>query len=172
MHLHYKYPKEKEEKIFNSEKYYSVYLGMGCFWEKEPLFWNLKNVIWTEVGYSGNNIEAPSCSDAFLEGIDYQEVVGIVYKNPSDIFDILEVFWNKHTIDVREDFPVPPLYKSVIYYSEYSQLALIKESLESLERKRASEGNNNLISTIINPVLEYVKADEHHQQYLLKRNGV
>lgn len=41
IHKHYEYIKPDDVNLKE------IYLGMGCFWKKEALFWNIKGIIFT-----------------------------------------------------------------------------------------------------------------------------
>jgi peptide-methionine (S)-S-oxide reductase len=145
-----------------------IYLGMGCFWKPESLFWGIKGIVYTEVGYAECIIDNPSCSDAF-HAIPHKEVVRVIY-NPNEITidSLLDVFWNNHTIDVRDDFPVPDLYKSMIYVDNKYDFNLAVKSIKKTHTKRIEMGNKYRISTKIKKIINYVRASDNHQQYKLK----
>lgn len=151
------------------ESFKSIYFSMGCFWSYEPLFWDVKGVVLTEVGYVNVGKENPSCEDVFKENISHREVVRIFYA-PQLINEntLLDIFFKNHTIDEREDFPVPLIYRSGVFVENDKDYELCLESIKNQKKIRKENNVNYPIATTIEYVKNYKKADEKHQQYALK----
>lgn len=103
----------------------------------------------------------------------HKEVVKITY-NPDiiNLNHILSIFWNNHTIDKREDFPVPSLYNSMIYVDNQIDFDICNKLMNDLIIKRKNNNNPYEITTKIKFINNYVVADETHQQYVLKNEYV
>jgi peptide-methionine (S)-S-oxide reductase len=146
-----------------------IYFSMGCFWNKEKIFWEQHGVVFTEVGYAECTVDNPSCDDVFKENINHREVVRIIYNpNAIKLETLFELFHNNHTIDLLEEFPVPNLYKSNIYVTNEIDANIISNLILQLIQTRKKSGNKNSISTKVKYIENYKRAGDHHQQYLLK----
>ena len=92
------------DKLFNEingcdlmyipEGYRDIILGLGCFWGAERIFWNLKGVYHTSVGYAGGHTKNPTYEEVCSGLTGHTEVVKVVY-NPEKINlkQILISFW-------------------------------------------------------------------------------
>ena len=80
----------------------------------------------------------------------------------------MTIFWNKHTSDIREDFPVPNLYQSAIYSNNENEINSINNIKKNKLIEREKNGNLFPMRTKIKIIKDYVKADISHQQYNLK----
>ena len=77
----------------NSEE---IYLGLGCFWGAERLFWNLPDVYFTSVGYGGGYTKNPTYQDICSGQTGHAELVKIVFESNESIFKkILKAFLGK-----------------------------------------------------------------------------
>jgi peptide-methionine (S)-S-oxide reductase len=148
----------------NGDNLKQLYFSMGCFWGKESFFWQQKGVVFTEVGYANCLVDNPSCEDVFKDNISHREVVEITY-NPSiiSIENLLKLFFNNHTYEIRKDFPIPELYRSAIYLTNHKDL-----KITSIEKELIMRKFTNPIYTEVSIIRNYKKANEHHQQYVLK----
>ena len=74
-----------------------IYLGLGCFWGAERLFWQLDGVWTTAVGYMGGLTENPTYEEVCSGQTGHTEAVLVVYQ-PAVIKleQILSVFWQAH----------------------------------------------------------------------------
>jgi peptide-methionine (S)-S-oxide reductase len=161
-HLYYDYTTPKDKK------YKTIYLAMGCFWRREALFWQQKGVVYTEVGYAECNVLSPSCEDTF-RNVSHREVVRITYDPTLISLDaLLTLFWHNHTVDIRDDFPVPTLYQSTIYTTNKEDYKFAVSHKAAHKQYREKNGNHYPISTCIKAISNYVRAKDSHQQYLLK----
>ncbi|MBN8934279.1 MAG: peptide-methionine (S)-S-oxide reductase, partial [Rhizobium pusense] len=57
----------------------TIYLGMGCFWGAERLFWNTPGVWVTAVGYAGGFTRNPTYQETTTGQTGHAEVVKVVY---------------------------------------------------------------------------------------------
>lgn len=143
--------------------------GAGCFWGVEEAFRTLPGVQSTAVGYMGGSLKNPTYEDVCSHKTGHAEVVQVEY-DPSTIgFDkLLEVFWNSHnpTTPDRQGPDVGSQYRSVIFFHSPEQQ---KTAAESAKKVGESGKFRDPIVTQIVPAEEFWKAEEYHQQYLLKR---
>jgi len=146
--------------------------GAGCFWQVQKAFDEVKGVISTTVGYMGGKFENPTYEDVCTNTTGHAEVVQIEYdENRISYEDILDVFWKIHDpTQLNMQGPdVGMQYRSVIFYLNEEQK---KKAIRSKERlQNSGRFANKKIVTEISPSLEFYRAEEYHQKYLLKKGG-
>ena len=151
-----------------------IILGAGCFWGVEKKFWDLDGVYLTSVGYSGGDTENPTYEDVCYKNTNHAEVVKVIYDpNIIKLKKILKVFWECHdpTQGMRQGNDFGTQYRSVIFSSDTSDLAIANESKE-IYQKELKKNNYSKITTQIDILKNYFLAEEYHQQYLAKNpNG-
>ncbi|MGI6456314.1 MAG: peptide-methionine (S)-S-oxide reductase MsrA [bacterium] len=145
--------------------------GAGCFWGVESAFRKLEGVKATTVGYSGGSMKNPTYEDVCTDRTGHAEVVQVEY-DPAEIRyeDLLNVFWNCHdpTQLNRQGPDIGRRYRSVIFYHTPEQELAAHTSRERLEK---SGRYSQPIVTAIEPVQEFYRAEEYHQQYHEKKKG-
>ncbi|MBI2988073.1 MAG: peptide-methionine (S)-S-oxide reductase MsrA [Deltaproteobacteria bacterium] len=143
--------------------------GAGCFWGVEAAFRKVKGVVSTAVGYSGGSFREPTYEDVCTDQTGHAEVVEVGY-DPSQVSyeELLEVFWSTHdpTTLNRQGPDIGTQYRSVIFYHTPEQKAVAEASKERL---RGSGRYKRPVVTEIQPVAEFYRAEEYHQQYFEKR---
>ncbi|MBU1307652.1 MAG: peptide-methionine (S)-S-oxide reductase MsrA, partial [Alphaproteobacteria bacterium] len=74
-----------------------IYLGLGCFWGAERLFWQLPGVIVTAVGYQGGSTPNPSYDEVCSGRTGHTEAVKVVF-DPAKVSldEVLKTFWEEH----------------------------------------------------------------------------
>ena len=150
-----------------------VWLGLGCFWGAERLFWALPGVKSTAVGYAGGETPNPTYDEVCSGLTGHTEIVQVVY-NPSEISlgDLLKVFWEAHdpTQGMRQGNDVGTQYRSAIY-ADAAQLEVAKQSRQAYQAQLSNQGLGE-ITTEIKLAPDFYFAEEYHQQYLHKNpNG-
>lgn len=145
--------------------------GAGCFWGVEELFRNTKGVISTAVGYSGGYLKNPTYEKVCNHGTGHAEVVQLEY-DPSQITyaQLLDIFWNNHdpTTLNRQGPDVGDQYRSVIFFFTPAQESIARRSLDQYAK---SGRFRSPIVTQIEWARKFYRAEEYHQQYLLKRGA-
>ena len=141
--------------------------GAGCFWGVEEAFRKLPGVVNTEVGYAGGSLKNVTYEDVCKGNTGHTEVVKITY-NPDEIeySKLLEVFFNIHDpTQMNSQGPdVGYQYRSVIFYFDNKQKTEAEEYLKKEQKKHSKS-----IATIIEKASTYIKAEDYHQKYLMKR---
>ena len=147
-----------------------LYLGLGCFWGAERIFWQHPGVLATSVGYAGGRFGYPFYEEVCTGKTGHAEVVKVNY-DPSALSDadIIRFFFENHdpTQGNRQGNDIGTQYRSALYYtteSQHQQAILIKSAYEA-ELKSKGYGE---ITTDIAPAPKYYFAEEYHQQYLHK----
>ena len=167
----YHYVNKNSVKNYHTDNYSEVFLGLGCFWGAERLFWELPYVHITSVGYGGGFTKNPTYQDICSGKTGHAELVKVVFEKQQNIFKkVLKVFFENHdpTQDMRQGNDIGTQYRSCIYtnndvYHDLS-ISLLKEYQDTLEKNNF----NKLITTEIRMNERFFNAEDYHQQYLAK----
>ena len=141
--------------------------GAGCFWGVEIEFRNVPGVVDTAVGYEGGTLSNPTYEDVCSHTTGHAEVVQVEFDPDEVSYDqLLDVFWDVHdpTQVNRQGPDVGSNYRSVIFFHSPEQE---EKALES--KARAQPRFGRAIATEISPASDFWRAEEYHQQYLVKR---
>jgi peptide-methionine (S)-S-oxide reductase len=141
--------------------------GAGCFWGVEVAFRNVPGVLDTAVGYEGGTLANPTYEDVCTKTTGHAEVVQVEF-DPDEVSynELLDVFWDVHdpTQVNRQGFDIGSNYRSVVFYHSPEQQE------QALESKARAQGRfDRPIATEITPASGFWRAEEYHQQYLVKR---
>ena len=147
-----------------------IYLGLGCFWGAERLFWKQEGVYTTAVGYQGGITPNPTYEEVCSGGTGHAEVVMVVFDpNIISLENVLTVFWESHdpTQGMRQGNDIGTQYRSVIYTAETAQQECALETRKQFNRQLEQKGFPE-VTTEISPAKPFYYAEEWHQQYLAK----
>lgn len=143
----------------------SIVLGAGCFWCYEPIFEQLKGVTDVEVGYAGGRLQNPSYEQVSTGATGHAEVYKVTY-DPKVITeeDLLHVFFTVHdpTQKNRQGNDIGTQYRSVIFYANEAEKAKAEKVLNEMIASRIFDRQ---IVTTIEPLINYSRAEEYHQNY-------
>jgi peptide-methionine (S)-S-oxide reductase len=145
----------------------TVTFGAGCFWGVEYVFERVPGVVGTEVGYAGGHTENPTYRDVCSHGTGHAEVLRVEFDPSVVSFEqLLEVFWAMHdpTQVNRQGPDVGDQYRSAIFTSSDEQMRAAEAS-----RDAAQARFDRPIATEITPASDFWRAEDYHQQYLVKR---
>jgi peptide-methionine (S)-S-oxide reductase len=141
----------------------------GCFWGVEESFRTLKGVLKTTVGYSGGTLENPTYEEVCTDRTGHAEVVLVEY-DPAQVSyeQLLDVFWNAHdpTTLNRQGPDTGKQYRSAIFYHTPRQKAAAEASKEQLSQ--SGKFKRPIVTEIV-AAAPFYRAEEYHQQYLMKR---
>jgi peptide-methionine (S)-S-oxide reductase len=141
--------------------------GAGCFWGVEIEFRNVPGVVDTAVGYEGGTLPNPTYEDVCSHTTGHAEVVQVEFDSDEVSYDqLLDLFWSVHdpTQVNRQGPDIGSNYRSVIFFHSPEQE---EKALES--KARAQARFDRPIATEISPASDFWRAEEYHQQYLVKR---
>ncbi len=151
----------------------AVYLGMGCFWGAEQVFWQIPGVFTTAVGYQGGATENPTYEEVCTGRTGHAETALVVY-DPADVsLDVLlKSFWEQHdpTQGNRQGNDVGTQYRSAIYWTTAQQNEVAIASRDAYDKALRGAGFGE-IATEIGVAGPFFYAEEYHQQYLAKNPG-
>ena len=141
-------------------------LGLGCFWGPERKFVEIEGVTNTEVGYCGGKNKDTNYQEVCTGTTGHAEVVKIEFdENIISYEKIINLFFDFHdptTLD-RQGPDVGTQYRSEIFYLNEIQKKVAGKVLD----KRNLDFKGRIV-TKITEVLNYCKAEEYHQKYLIK----
>lgn len=140
----------------------------GCFWGVEELFRTTAGVVETAVGYMGGAAENPTYQQVCTGETGHAEVVVLTF-DPAVISyaQLLEKFWAKHnpTTLNRQGWDIGTQYRSAIFFHSAEQCQIAEQSKAKLD---ASDKYSDPVMTEITPVGLFWRAEDYHQQYVLK----
>jgi peptide-methionine (S)-S-oxide reductase len=145
--------------------------GAGCFWGVEETFRCMEGVVETAVGYAGGTTEEPTYEQVCSGRTGHAEVVQVQY-DPAQVSyeELLAKFFELHdpTQVNRQGPDVGDQYRSVIFYHDDQQ----KQAAETMKAELDASGRyRRPIATQIEPAPTFWRAEEYHQQYIMKRGG-
>ena len=141
-------------------------LALGCFWGPERKFGEIDGVTNTEVGYCGGKNKNTNYQEVCTGTTGHAEVVKIEFdENIISYEKIINLFFDFHdptTLD-RQGPDIGTQYRSEIFYLNEIQKKVAGKVLD----KRNLDFKGRIV-TKITEVLNYCKAEEYHQKYLVK----
>lgn len=151
--------------------YETLYLGMGCFWGAERLFWQTEGVWLTAVGYAGGYTPNPTYREVCTGRTGHTEIVKLIY-DPAviDLEGVLKLFWEGHdpTQGMRQGNDVGTQYRSAVYTADDGHVERAEASRKAYADALAKAGHGETITTEIKPLDAFYHAEAEHQQYLAK----
>jgi peptide-methionine (S)-S-oxide reductase len=148
----------------------TILLGGGCFWCLEPIYDALDGVTDVVSGYAGGQTVNPSYEQVCSGRTGHAEVLRVTF-DPEKISlrEILEVFFVIHdpTTLNRQGNDVGTQYRSVVFYSNPTQKAVVLDVISSFE---ASKVWDDPIVTEVSEAPTFYPAEEYHQNYF-ERNS-
>ncbi|KAA0205740.1 peptide-methionine (S)-S-oxide reductase [Candidatus Uhrbacteria bacterium] len=144
----------------------AVFAG-GCFWGMEELFRKQPGVTETEAGYAGGKNENPT----YEHHPGHAEALKVTYDPEKTSFrNLLDFFFQIHdpTTLNRQGNDVGSSYRSAIFYENEEQK---KEAEAFIDLVNKSGRWSDPVVTTVEPLTNYTKAEEYHQNYLQKNPG-
>jgi methionine-S-sulfoxide reductase len=146
-------------------------LAAGCFWGVEHWMMKADGVVDIDVGYTGGK-SAKASYDQVSEGnTGHAEAIRIVF-DPSVISyeDLLLRFYKMHdpTTKNRQGNDRGSQYRSAIFPTTAGQ----RKTAEQITARVQKSGQwKEPITTTIEAPIHWIKAEEYHQDYLVKHPG-
>jgi len=148
----------------------AVYLGLGCFWGAERLFWTIEGVHTTAVGYAGGITPNPTYEEVCTGRTGHTEIVMVVFDPKVVSLDrILKTYWEEHdpTQGHRQGNDIGTQYRSAIYCTSDAQLDAATAMADRYGAALKAAGRGS-ITTEIAAAGPFYYAEDYHQQYLYK----
>jgi peptide-methionine (S)-S-oxide reductase len=136
------------------------------------LFRKVKGVTSAQVGYTGGNTKNPTYEDVCSGTSGHAEAIEIEY-DPSIVSysDLLMIFWSNHnpTTPNQQGPDIGEQYRSVVFYHNKEQENTAKTLKDKLQVPAKERFGNDIVTEII-PASIFYRAEEYHQQYLVKNS--
>jgi peptide-methionine (S)-S-oxide reductase len=141
----------------------------GCFWCLDAVYRTLEGVQDVVSGYTGGSVPNPSYEEVCTGTTGQAEAVAVTFDPaviPAEV--ILDVFFTLHDPRQlnRQGNDVGTQYRSAMFYDGEEQKALFEAAVE-----RASELWDGGIVTTLEPLGEFYRAEEYHQDFFAKNPG-
>ena len=143
-------------------------LAGGCFWCLEAVYEQIKGVEQVVNGYSGGHVPNPSYQQVCSETSGHAEVVQVTFDSQVLSYrEILKIFFAIHdpTTLNRQGYDVGTSYRSAIYYHDSFQHSAAQEIISELDGLGLWADR---IVTEVEPLKEFYRAEDYHQQYYLR----
>lgn len=147
------------------------YLAGGCFWGMEDLIRKIPGVTDVEVGYMGGETKSATYNIVKTGTTNHAETVKITFDPQTLPFEELLVhFFKIHdpTTTNRQGNDIGTQYRSVIFYTSPEQKDTAERMIVRVEKSGAWK---KPIVTQVVKATEFWKAEEDHQDYLVKNPG-
>lgn len=145
------------------------YLAGGCFWGMEELLRQIPGVLATEVGYTGGNTPNAVYEQVKTGRTGHAESLKVVF-NPQQLSyrHLLFEFFRMHNPTTRnqQGNDIGTQYRSAIFYVDEEQKQTAEEVIRIVEASGEWQAE---IVTELAPYKEFYRAEEYHQQYLVKQ---
>jgi peptide-methionine (S)-S-oxide reductase len=140
-----------------------AYFASGCFWCVEAVYESVKGVSEVINGYAGGYTNNPTYQASNTGRTGHAEAVEVIYDptmvNFSTLLDVY--FGSQNTTQVNGQGPDRgSQYRSIIFYQNTAQKALIVQKKEAL----AKTSNANIAAEIY-PFQKFWKGEDYHQNY-------
>lgn len=144
-------------------------VGAGCFWGVEQILRSINGIVSTEVGYAGGKYPNPNYEMVCSGTTGHAEVVMIDF-DPKIISyaEVLEVFFRLHdpTTLNRQHNDVGTQYRSVIFTFNGLQKEIAEQVIAKVNASKVFP--NPVVTQVIPYNNNYYRAEEYHQDYLIK----
>lgn len=141
-------------------------LAGGCFWGTEHFLRQIRGVTHTAVVYANGHTEAPSYEDVCTGKTGHAEAVLVDFDTDVLSLELLLKLYFR-SIDPTQlnaqGYDQGTQYRTGIYYTSEQQLPIIEAELAKL----ATHYEKPIVVEVA-PLRNYYKAEDYHQDYLLK----
>lgn len=146
-------------------------LGAGCFWGVEAWMMKMPGIAEVDVGYAGGKSSKISYEQVTTGTTGHAEAVRIVYDPTVVSYEQLLVWFFKihdPTTKDRQGNDDGPQYRSAIFPTSDAQKKVADQVKSRVEKSGAWK---KPITTTIESNAIWVRAEEYHQDYLVKHPG-
>jgi methionine-S-sulfoxide reductase len=144
----------------------------GCFWGMENVLRQAPGVVSIEVGYAGGASAHVSYEQVSEGDTGHAEAVRIVFDPNQISYESLLTHWffrgHDPTTVNRQNNDVGTQYRSAIFPTSAAQRATAQAVVARVEK---SGKWSRPIVTRIEPATTWVRAEDYHQDYLIKHPG-
>ena len=152
-------------------KQQTAYLAGGCFWGIEELVRKIPGVLETEVGETGGNTPNAVYEQVKTGRTGHAESLKVVF-DPQLLGyrHLLFEFFRMHdpTTRNRQGNDIGTPYRSAIFYLDEEQKRTAEEVIRTADA--SGEWGAKVVTEVV-PFKDFFRAEEYHQQYLIKNRG-
>ena len=144
-----------------------MYIAGGCFWGLEDLMRTQKGVLDITAGYAGGTTPNPT----YEHHKGYAEAIEIVYDpSQTSFWNLLDFFFQIHnpTTLNQQGNDIGTSYRSAIFYQDEDER---KQAEDFIKIVNDSHRWPNPVVTTLEPFTNFYRAEEYHQDFLLKNPG-
>ena len=144
-----------------------IVLAGGCFWGLQDLIRTQPGVVSSQVGYTGGSRVNPT----YENHTGHAEAVELTYDSEKTSYkNLLDFFFQIHnpTTLNQQGNDRGTSYRSAIFYGNDEEK---KEAEDFIKIVNDSKRWKDPVETTLEPLTEFYKAEEYHQDYLLKSPG-
>lgn len=142
----------------------TIYLAGGCFWGVEKYISLIPGVTATETGYANGRTLHPTYEEVCRSNTGHAETVKVTYDAELiELSELLERFYEiiDPTAVNRQGPDRGTQYRTGIYYTDPDDEAVIRESIDRLQRTY-----DKPLAVEVNALNNYQTAELYHQKYL------
>ena len=147
-----------------------IVFGAGCFWGAEAYFTRVKGVKEVLSGYSGGKVPYPTYEEICNGDTGHAEVI-MVYYSKAEVSTriLLQHFFRMHDPSSlnRQGNDRGTQYRSAVYYHNSDQ----KREIDDRVKHLLDSGRYGKVVTEIAEFKVFYRAEEFHQDYLMKNPG-
>lgn len=146
----------------------SLVVAGGCFWCVEAQFEELEGVLDVESAYVGGRSPNVTYAEVGTGTTGHAEAVKITYDpKVATEADLLRIFFVAHdpTTLNRQGPDSGTQYRSAIFYSSPEEKALAEKIIKEINDAHIYKTK---VVTTVEPLKNYVRAEEYHQDYFVK----
>lgn len=146
-----------------------IVLAGGCFWGVEEYFSRVDGILKTEVGYANGDTENPDYEQVCRGITGYAEAVRLEFDEKLiSLSQVLGKFFKiiDPTLLNRQGPDIGHQYRTGIYYIDEDDRGLIDFDINELQKHYERP-----IVTEVEPLKNFYRAEEYHQDYLKKNPG-
>lgn len=150
----------------------TAYFAGGCFWGVEDAFAEIDGVIDAESGFSNGASAAVSYKEVCYGKTGHAEVVKVRFDpKVASYRELVKQFFRIHdpTTLNRQGPDIGDQYRSAIFTTSEEQAKIAKEVIAKLGE--ISQFQRTPIVTVVEPLKNYCKAEDYHQDYHAKNGG-
>ena len=150
----------------------TTYLSGGCFWGMEELVRQIPGVLATEVGYTGGDLPNATYETVKTGRSGHAESLKIVFDSKQLSYrHLLFEFFRMHNPTTRnqQGNDRGTQYRSAIFYVNEEQKLTAEDVIKTVDT--SGEWKAKIVTELV-PYKTFYRAEEYHQQYLVKHpNG-
>lgn len=144
-------------------KFKRAYFASGCFWCVEAIYESVRGVKESISGYAGGHTENPTYESSNTGRTGHAEAVEIIY-DPAEITfsDLVDVYFgSQDPLQVNgQGHDIGSQYRSIIFYQNAEELAIINEKKSALEKKLGQK-----VAAEVKPFEKFWVGEDYHQNY-------